>query len=197
MHLWHGKFPFDRFFVFYRWRRQSAHKAKNLKNAAAFNRINTVVKMFSSGYINSTDISCRPTSIGRLSRCTLQSRVEIKFHLRAITCDTLVRLPQNTLCREVPLIILISNFWHLYMHFWHCHNQTSNGFFPNHLLVLLFSREETIVDLSFSFFFPNSSFLQRLLSSCKRSPGNSWYGRKIVLTNYILLLSDACQQTDW
>ena len=66
IHIWHGKFPFDRFFVFYRWRRQSAHKAKNLKNAAAFNRINTIVEMFSSGYINSTDISCRPTSIGRL-----------------------------------------------------------------------------------------------------------------------------------
>ena len=112
MHLWHGKFPFDRFFVFYRWRRQSAHKAKNLKNAAAFNRINTVVEMFSSGYINSTDISCRPTSIGRLSRCTLQSRVEIKFPLRAITCDTLVRLSQNTLCPEVPLLWL-GDFKHL------------------------------------------------------------------------------------
>ena len=196
MHLWHGKFPFDRFFVFYRWRRQSAHKAKNLKNAAAFNRINTVVEMFSSGYINSTDISCRPTSIGRLSRCTLQSRVEIKFPLRAITCDTLVRLPQNTLCPEVPLLWL-ATFITCICIFDICHNQTSNGFFPNNpLLVLLFSREETIVDLSFSFFFPNSSFLQRLLSSCKRSPGNSWYWRKIVLTNYILLLSDACQQTD-
>ena len=32
------------------------------------------------------------------------------------------------------------------------HNQTSNGFFPNHLLVLLFGREESIVDLSFSLF---------------------------------------------
>ena len=77
---------------------------KNLTNAAVFNRINTVVEMFSSGYINSTDISCRPSSIGRFSRCTLQNRVEIKFHLRAVTCNTSVRLPQNTLCREVPLL---------------------------------------------------------------------------------------------
>ena len=153
MHLWHGKFPFDRFFVFYRWRRQSAHKAKNLKNAAAFNRINTVVEMFSSGYINSTDISCRPTSIGRLSRCTLQTGWKQKFPLRAITCDTLVRLPQNTLCPEVPLLWL-AIFITCICIFDIYHNQTSNGLFPNNpLLVLLFSREETIVDLSFSFFF--------------------------------------------
>ena len=32
------------------------------------------------------------------------------------------------------------------------HNQTSNGFFPNHLLVLLFGREESIVDFCFSLF---------------------------------------------
>ena len=44
-------------------------------------------------------------------------------------------------------------------------------------------------------FFPNSSFLQRLFSGCKRSKGNSWHKRKIGLTDYILLLNDACQQT--
>ena len=49
-----------------------------------FNRIITVVEMFSSGYISSTYISCRPSSIKRFSRCTLQSRVEIKFYLRAL-----------------------------------------------------------------------------------------------------------------
>ena len=49
-----------------------------------FNRIITVVEVFSSGYISSTYISCRPSSISRFSRCTLQSRVEIKFYLRAL-----------------------------------------------------------------------------------------------------------------
>ena len=130
-----------------------------------FNRIITVVEMFSSGYISSTYISCRPSSISRFSRCTLQKPGGNKILFKS----TLVRLPQNTLCREVPLLWL-AIFDTCICIFDICHNQTSNCFFPNHLRVLLFSREETIEDFLFS---PNSSFLQRLLSSCKRSSGNS------------------------
>ena len=102
--------------MFYRWRRQSAHKAKNLKNAAAFNRINTVVEMFSSGYINSTGISCRPTSIGRLSRCTLQSRVETKLSFKSNNLRHFGQVTAKHLVSGSSLT-LIGNFYYLYLHF--------------------------------------------------------------------------------
>ena len=110
-----------------------------------FNRIITVVEMFSSGYISSTYISCRPSSISRFSRCTLQKPGGNKILFKS----TLVRLPQNTLCREVPLLWLAIFDTYICI-FDICHNQTSNGFFPNHLLVLLCSREETSADPHFS-----------------------------------------------